>query len=156
MIQKRRVFMNILFCFSLLILTGIFITKHWYSFNQTAFNVFPKNNKETVELIKLSDKNEKILVFRGFSASYSYEIGRVPYGYFMNYFPWYDGSERLKNILIHDLKSYEGNYLIVDRKEWDSYVNGHIKSWRDGYFRIIDDRFKINSMNNEDYILSKK
>lgn len=156
LIQRRRIFLNIIFCISLFILTGLFILKHWYNFDQTAFNSFPKNNKETVKLITMSDKNEKIFVFRSFSASYNYESNRLPYGYFMNYHSWYDESDRLKNIIIHDLKSYDGNYVIIDRKEWDDYVNGYISSWKDEYFSIIDERFRINSANNEDYILAKK
>lgn len=156
LIRKKRVFINVLFCLTILILTVIFITKHWYSFNQTAFNSFPKNNVETVQLIKNSDENEKIFVFRGFSASYNFESGRLPYGYFMNFFPWYSGSEKLKNILIQNLNSYDGNYLIVDKIEWNNYKDKHISSWRDEYYRIIDDRFRINNSNNEDYIFVKK
>jgi hypothetical protein len=156
LIQKRRVPANILFSSGLIVLTCIFITKHWYSFNQTAFNSFPKENAATVQLIRKSDTDEKIFVFRDFSASYYFESGKEPYGYFMNFFPWYSESERLKDIFIQNLQSYNGNYLVVSMREWSNFKDKHVSSWRDDYFQIIDARFKISSSSNEDYIFAKK
>ena len=104
----------------------------------------------------MSGASEKILVFRDFSASYYYESGKEPYGYFTNFFSWYSESERLRNTFIGDLESYDGSYLIVSKREWNNFNDKHTKSWRDDYFQIIDSKFKINSSNKEDYILSKK
>lgn len=156
LLRKKHFFMNVMLCFALLVLATIFITKHWYNFDQTAFNSFPKENAATVQLIKRSGIDEKIFVFRDFSASYYFESGKEPYGYFMNFFPWYTGSGRLKDILIQNLQSYNGSYLIVNRKEWGNFEDKHILSWRDEYFRIIDDRFKVSTSTNEDYIFARK
>ncbi len=156
LLRKRRVLMNIVLCIGLPLLTVIFITKHWYSFDQTAFNSFPKKNAETIELVKKTVTDKKIFVFRDFSASYYFESGKEPYGYFMNFFPWYSESERLKDKLIQNLQSYDGDYLVVNRKEWDNFKDKHILSWRDDYFRIIDAGFKISSLNNEDIIFARK
>lgn len=156
LLQKKRLLVNMVLCFGSLALATLFVTKHWYNFNQTAFNTFPRGNVRTVNILKLSDADTKVFIFRDFSASYYYESGMEPYGYFTNYFPWYSESERLKDKLIQNLQSYDGDYLVVNKKEWDNFKDKHILSWRNEYFRIIDTRFKISGSNNEDYIFAKK
>lgn len=153
--EKKRALVNLLICFGTTTLIALFIAKDWYSFDQTAFNSFPKENRETVDYLKTSPLGSKIIVFRDFSASYYYESNRLPFGYFTNFFPWYNQSARLNNILVNELGLYGGDYLVVNKKDWDGYKNQSSINWRDQYFKIIDYGYKISKITDKNYIFER-
>jgi len=154
-VRKKRVIVNAIIFSVAVALIGLFVAKDWYSFNQTAFNSFPNENTKTVDLIKKTPSDTKIFVFRDFSASYYYDSSRLPYGYFTNFFPWYSQSEKLSDELLSDLNTYRGDYLVVNSKEWNDYKNQTATSWRDQYFKIINEGFKISNITDRNYIFSR-
>ncbi len=156
LIFKKRFILNSVIIFVGFGLISLFIAKDWYSFNQTSFNSFPKENELTVNVLRKSPSDSKIFVFRDFSASYYYESTRLPYGYFVNFFPWYSKAEILNNILVTDLKSYKGDYLIISTKEWNNYKSQSSPSWRDEYFKVIDGNFEITRTSDNNYFFKKR
>lgn len=154
--EKNRISINFSIILTLIICTTTFITKHWYSFDQTSFNRFSDPTEKTVNYLKNSNTNDKILVFKGDSARYYYNSGKLPYGYFINFFPWYSSSERLKTRMLTDINSFDENYLIVGKGEWADYSAGLTNSWRSVYFDEINKKFKIVEENGDDYIMDVK
>jgi len=147
--------------FVFVFLLGIlFIAKNWYDFNQTAFNRFPKKNSKTVDyLANNSDSSEKILVISGESASYYYDSVHMQFGYFVNYFPWYDQSPRLRKIWLKDLADYGGRFLIVPEGEWSDYIKNpdDYEGWLKQTFEIIKDLYTFSGIENtNDIIFTRK
>ena len=125
------------------------MAKNWYDFNQVAFNSFPKNNEYTVRLLKRYSKPEdRIMVLTNDSASYFWDSERLPYGYFINFFPWYNESERLRGILEDNLKIYNGKFLIIDRKPWNDFcTTGKTDSWINPYLNLVNTQYELFNYN---------
>lgn len=110
---------GLIFTFGIL---ALFVIKNWHEFGQIAFNRFEKKNQEAVVFLTVDYKDSrKILVVADESASYYYDTRRMPYGRFVNHFEWYDWSDKLKREWLSDLSTYNDQFLVVDRKQWEAY-----------------------------------
>lgn len=152
LILKKRVFLSVILLILCLLTGGIFITKNWYDFNQAAFNRFANPNDYTVKILnKYSTSEDKIMVLSGFSASYYWDSQRQPYGYFPNFFPWYNESPRLRERLSQDLQSYDGNFLIIENKPWNDYCAGKkVDQWLGDYLPFINTNYELYTYRIED------
>ena len=129
--------------FSLGILT-LFIVKNWYEFGQIAYNRFEKKNQQAVDfLTKDYRDSRRILVVADESASYYYDTRRMPYGRFINYFEWYDWSDKLSAEWLSGLTTYNDQFLVVDRKKWETYCfgDGAFDKWLEVTFDQIRENF---------------
>ncbi|MEK7580958.1 MAG: hypothetical protein AAB512_01625 [Patescibacteria group bacterium] len=124
-VKGKEVVVNVLGLLLSFASIAIFVNKNWYDFNQIAFNRFPQNNFETVKYLKeTSSPSDKILVISPESSSYYWESQRYPLGYFVNYFTWYNWSDRLRSRWEHDLDSTRASYIIVSKEYWSNYARG--------------------------------
>ncbi|MBI2033206.1 MAG: FtsX-like permease family protein [Candidatus Levybacteria bacterium] len=137
-------------------LVSLFIAKNWYEFSQIAFNRFPQKNARTVEFVgQHANKDERLLVISGFSASYYYDANLFQYGYFVNYFEWYDRSLRLKRIWLKDISDYNGRFLIVPRAEWITYCQDPTSypGWLKMTFELVQKNYLYSGYENQDDIV---
>lgn len=157
--SKTKILFSSIMIFFISVILILFVSKNWYDFKQLAFNKFPKSNEETINfLMNNSSPNDKILVLANNSASYYYDSQRIPYGFFINYFPWYDWSDKLRNIWLSNLKSYEGNYLILDYITWSNYSNrGEYDAWLKPTLDIMQSSYIIQqNLANNNLIFCKQ
>lgn len=152
MFLRKKIFLSSVLLTLCILTAVIFIIKNWYNFNQTAFNVFANPNDYTVKILdKYSSSEDKIMVLAGFSASYYWDSQRLPYGYFPNFFPWYKESSRLKAIFSENLRSYNGNFLIIESKLWNDYCAGKkVNHWLSDYLPFINTNYELYNYGIED------
>lgn len=155
---KKKVIFSLLMIGFLGILLILFVIKNWYDFEQASYNRFPKENANTIKLLsKNTNPDDKILVLRDFSSSYYYDSQRIPHGIFINYFPWYNASDKLRNLWLFNLQSYRGNFLILDNKVWFKYCSkGEYQEWFKPILDIIKSSYVIQSYSTNDLIFRRR
>lgn len=139
-VKRQKIISSLFVLFISLALIMIFVQKNWYDFNQMAFNRFSNDNEKTVRYLRSnSEKNEKIMVFANESASLYWESQRLPYGYFVNYFPWYSWSRELEDRLLRDVENYKGDFLILTNKSWENFNDGKPQdAWLNAVLKEVD------------------
>lgn len=141
-IQKRKnTILNLLFLVVIISTLTIFLAKNNYDFRQVAYNKHTLGNEKTTTMLKQIDNNEKIFVIAHNMASYYWVSGHLPFGYFINYYEFFEQSPALKEARQNDLKNYHGNYLIVGNNYWTDYLKNK-GGWLDESLGFIYYNFK--------------
>lgn len=158
-VKGKKVFAGALGLIMTVGVLAIFVRKNWYEFGQSAFNKYPKMNEETVYFLTNDYKDkENILVVADESTSYYYDSQRFPFSRFVNYFEWYDWSERLRDEWLGDIGSYNGRFLIVDKKKWNAFcsLSGTYDKWLEPTLAKIRENFLVWHQTKETIILVKR
>lgn len=156
-IQKRRRFIS-----NLLLLTGItltilvFVAKNFNDFKQNAYSGTTFDFEKTTSILSKVDKNEKIFVVAPNMAGYYWASGHLPFGYFINYYEFFDWSPTLKQIRQKDLANYHGNYLIVGNEYWTNFLQKK-SDWLDPTLDYINNNYQLQSYpQTQDFIFKRK
>ncbi len=154
--KKKMVILNLMFLAVIVLTVLIFIGKNDYDFNQIAYNRFSYGYEKTTAILMNIDKNQNIIAITPYMAAYYWESKHLPYGYFINYYPWYTQAPKLKATWQNDLENYQGNYLIVGKDFWTNYLNKKT-DWLDSTLEYINNNFEVqNYPNTNDFIFKRK
>lgn len=154
--KRKKAVLNLLFLTGIILIILVFIAKNNYDFKQTAYNRFTYGYEKTTTILSKVDKSQKIFAIAPNMAAYYWVSGHLPFGYFINYYEFFEQSPILKQAWQNDLKNYQGSYLIVGNKYWINYSKKK-SDWLDQTLDYINNNYEIQSYpETKDFIFKRK
>ena len=145
--KRKKVFLSGFMLFISFLILGLFVSKNWSDFEQIAFNTFSRPNKPVVDFLAANSEGPEKITTIGLDSSYYYDSQSFPGGSFINYFEWYDLSEKLRNKRLREVRSNNEGYVFVGFQFWEKYCHEE-KGWFEPSMDVLRHEFKFKNIPN--------